>query len=536
MSEADEKADEEPNEESGGIASFDVGFGTGATAAAAPVEDADRPTFRVGVVCELSPRAEFATAASPARPPRGVDRSTFDEVMDELAPELAIDVTNPHDLRGKPLRVDLRFAKLRDFRPEVLAQQVTLLRSLRGAADAPTQAPRAEPAGEKSLLESLLDADPATPPPAEPARAEPAFARALREILQHPEVRRLEGAWRGLRWLVDRAAGEGASISFVSADGDGVLAAIAALAAGDEPLGLLMADHTLGATPRELARMESWAEAAEAVGVPLVVNGTPALLGFDDMASLARTQRRLRSSEDPRAAALRAVAARDAARWLTLAMNRLVARPRHTAESARSGVVFTEDEELTMGAAWGVAALAAASFARCGWPCALTGPREGRLDALHVRTEGEGRAQVTLALEALVREDVASEAAGAGVAMLCCHENQDIATLPFAPVLFRGPVGASGTSAAASTTLGDQLFVARVGQAVLQLASALPRDTPAAAVAEVAQVVLGELFGGHAVGLELAVAGEPPVLEVTVRPRGFLRLRLEEATLAARLA
>ncbi len=536
------------------IASFDVGFGPGASGrGAAPPEDPSRGAFRIGVVSGLSPRPEFATSprdpgGSQAARPVGVDRASFDEIMAELAPELAIDVTDPHDVRGKPVRVDLRFAKMRDFRPEILAEQVHLLRSLRAERSA---APRVSggrasegPAGGKSLLDSLLDGD--DPVPGE-ASATPsagphlAFTRLLGEVLHHPEVRRLESAWRGLKWLVDRAgACEGVSIQVVAARVEDVEPALDALALGDEPLGLILVDHELGATPRDLDRMDRWAQRAEAIGAPLVVNARPELLGFDDLGALSRTQRRVRSSEDPRAAALRNVAARDWARWISLAANGLVARPRHTTESARlGGIPFEEGSDLFIGAVWAVGALASASFARCGWPCALTGTSDGRLESLNVRSGDDRGEQVSLPLEALVREDVAAEAAGAGVCLLSCAPNRDLAFLLHAPVLFRGPVGASGTSAAASSTLAEQLFVARVGQAVLQLAAAIPRDTPPSVALEVARVTLAELFSGSpgkVPALDLAISGDPPVLELTVRPRGFLGLRLEEATLAARLA
>ncbi len=544
---------ESHSEKPSGIASFGVGFGSGPTPDLPAETPAEAGTFRIGVVSALTPRPELATASAGPRHARLVDAANLDEVMTALAVELTIEITNPHDLRGKPLAVELRFAKLRDFRPDTLAQQVPLLRSLRAAPGEPAPAPRpasAAPAEPKSLLESLLDDDGAgdvtsaaasSGSGAPSASAQAAFTRALGEVLAHPEVRRLERAWRGLKWLVDRVgvgAGARASVQVVAADVDEVEAALDALALGDQPVGLLLVDHVLGATPRDLARMGAWAQRAEAIGAPLVANTGPEVLGFDDLAALARTQRRLRSSDDPRAAALRSVAARDSARWLSLAANGPLGRARYTGDSARIGAPFEEPDELFVGAAWAVGALAAQSFARSGWPCALTGTREGRLTSLHVHMGADRGEPVSIALEALMREDVAAEAAGAGVTLLCCPANQDLAFLPSAPMLFRGPVGASGTSAAASTTLGDQLFVARVGQAVLQLAAAIPRGTPPAAAAEVARVVLEELFagqGGARPELELAIQGEPPTLELTVRPRGFLGLRLEEATLGARL-
>jgi hypothetical protein len=146
---------------------------------------------------------------------------------------------------------------------------------------------------------------------------------------------------------------------------------------------------------------------------------------------------------------------------------------------------------------------------------------------------------VALSTEALVHDDVALEAAKAGVALLTSAPNRDIAILAFAPALYRGPSVPGGASLPAQGTLADQLFVARLANAVVQLASAIPRDTPAAAAREVATAALAELFTGSAdrPELEVAVTEEGgPALEVTVRTHGFLGVSLPEATLRAPLA
>jgi hypothetical protein len=96
-------------------------------------------------------------------------------------------------------------------------------------------------------------------------------------------------------------------------------------------------------------------------------------------------------------------------------------------------------------------------------------------------------------------------------------------------------------SGAASGTLGDQLFVARVAHAVVQLAAAIPRDTPPAAAREVARLALADLFAkaapaaARAPEADVALVQDEALLEVTVRPRGFLGVGLAEVTLRARL-
>jgi predicted component of type VI protein secretion system len=285
-----------------------------------------------------------------------------------------------------------------------------------------------------------------------------------------------------------------------------------------------------------MRQLEGWADRAWGLGAPLVTNASPNVLGYDDLRALARTSRSVYVSDDPRAVALRSVAATDASRWVTLAMNGLVGRPRLT---KAGGGMFDEAHDLYVGAAYAVALCAARSFGRCGWACALSGPRGGVIDDLPVAMTDDRGSDVALSTEALVREDVALEAAKAGVALITSAANRDMALLSHAPTLYRGPSLPGGASAAAPGTLADQLFVARLANAVVQLASAIPRDTPPAAAREVATGALAELFAGNAGPPELDVSVTEegaPALEVTVRTRGFLGVGLAEATLRAPLA
>ena len=144
---------------------------------------------------------------------------------------------------------------------------------------------------------------------------------------------------------------------------------------------------------------------------------------------------------------------------------------------------------------------------------------------------------VATPLEALVTEEAVAEAAAAGVILLASAANRDVAVLSHAPMLHRGASTSGGASPAASHGLVDQLFIARIAQAIVQLAAAIPGDTPEAAARDVARVTLAELFGDalRKPELEIAIVSSPPCLEVTVRPCGFHGVSLEEVTLGAPL-
>ncbi|MDB4997907.1 MAG: hypothetical protein JWM74_5339 [Myxococcaceae bacterium] len=490
--------------------------------------------FHVLVVTALLPRADHATSSGhheAFQDPIRFERATFDEAMALVGPELAIDVPDPAAPHGKPIRVDVAFKAMRSFRPDALLEDVALLRELCAAYVPP---PRARGG---SLVEDILSG-------MGPASALPTdrTAALLGAIVHHPEIRRLERAWRGLHFLASRADRDKVVIDAVHAHAEDVEATLDRLARKTDldAFDLVVVDHTLGSSARDLARIESWASLAERIGVPLVTNGSPELVGEDDLAMLGRTQRRLRASDDPRAVAVRSLAAKDATRWIALAMNGAVARPRHAGAVKRTnGLIFDEQEELVMGAAYLVATLACEAFAKTGWACALTGPAHGIVRGLPVRSLDDRGSEVQTPLEALATDPTAAEAAAAGIILFASAANKDVAILTRASMLHSATSTSGGMAAAASLGLADQLFVARVAHAVVQLAAAIPGETPPAAACDVARLALADLFGVDAASrpsIDVTIAGSPPTLEVTVKPRGFFDVRLEEATLAARLA
>src|SRR5690606_9402769 len=120
--------------------------------------------------------------------------------------------------------------------------------------------------------------------------ARPPTDVVLEAIVAHPVIRDLERAWRGLHFLAARAA-PGADrsaprvvVEAVHAAADeveAVLDRVARLARDrgpDRAFDLLVVDHALDASARDLARLEAWAARAEGVGAPLVAGGTPALV------------------------------------------------------------------------------------------------------------------------------------------------------------------------------------------------------------------------------------------------------------------
>jgi type VI secretion system ImpB/VipA family protein len=377
-----------------------------------------------------------------------------------------------------------------------------------------------------------------------PQRLEQAFRNLLGAIVRHPELRRLEATWRGVRLLVeniDRKAG--VEVDVVCAGREAVADALRRLGEGDAdrpPVDLVVVDQRIEPSAADLARLDRWAGLAETLLAPIVVAGDWALLGVDSGERVARSTSALSTSDDPRAVALRAVAAHETARWVAVVLNDpLVRAPYTQATSRQEQPPFEEDlhdaeAHVFANGAYIVAALCAKSHARLHWPTAITGGRDGVLGNLPVRTVQDRGMDAAIPLEVAPTEDAVREVAKAGLTLLTCAPNSDAAVLTRAPVLHRG-AGGSGPSVA---TLGDQLFVGRFARAVQQVAAAIPVGTAPHAAEEVARIALSELFDrAPPAGPEIYAKVDPArgALTVTVRPRRFAGIGLEELTLGAAL-
>jgi type VI secretion system ImpB/VipA family protein len=377
-----------------------------------------------------------------------------------------------------------------------------------------------------------------------PERLERAFQNLLSSILRHPEVRRLERAWRGLRLLVEHADKRaGVEVDVLSASSENIDEALSRLVdvnVSRAPVDLLVLDRTLGPTAADLGALEKWAARAESMLAPLIVGGQAEMVGGESLGAIARSTSALSASDDPRAIAVRAVAARETSRWVAIVLNDPLARVPYTPTTGRQSDPAFEEDASDLGAhvftngAFVVAALCARSFARLGWPTSITGARDGAIGNLPVHTVSDRGATSAVPLEVIPSEDAVREVARAGLTMLTCAPNSDAAVLSRAPVLHR----LGGGNGATTATLADQLFVGRFARAVQQVAAAIPHDTDTRAAEEVARISLMELFANAPpAGPEVAakVDGARGQLAVTVRPRRFAGISLEEITLGAAL-
>jgi type VI secretion system ImpC/EvpB family protein len=229
-------------------------------------------------------------------------------------------------------------------------------------------------------------------------------------ILHHPRLRRLEGAWRGVAWLLQGIdANAPVRVRLLNLPWSELCRDLERAAEfdqsqlfrkvyeeefgspGGEPFGLLVVDHEVRHRPGpkaptdDIGALADLASIAAAAFVPTIVAASPALLqvdGFADLAHAGDLTDPFRASEYVR---WRGLSGREDMRFIGVVLPRLLARAPWADDPARpDGFCYAEyapgaDERVWMSAGFGFAAAAARAFANHSWPADVRGSETDRL-------------------------------------------------------------------------------------------------------------------------------------------------------------
>jgi type VI secretion system protein ImpC len=380
------------------------------------------------------------------------------------------------------------------------------------------------------------------------ARVDRAMGMQVGAILQHPEVRRLEQLYRGLKLLAERATGvPGLQIEVVSAapaDAPATLKRVARRA--EVPVTACLVDDTIDGTAASFTRLEELANVAEAAVVPCIVNGVVSLLGVGALSSVERIDHKGGLFTAPHRAPWRAAAFKPAMRWVTIAMNPLLGRNAYDKQTSRVRELalkeMPDDHEARVWIApmWTIGALIAKSFKDTQWPCRIAGPRAGIIENLPIHQVDDGGSEVAIPTEAFVSTDSQRELSRIGVLCIASAQNSDAAYVHSAPTAYVRPDkktydGASGDleNRPPAVSLVDQLFLARLVQFSRALIGKIGGGASPQEIAPLIEAAVWELFAGAPPsGPEIKVTGgsdaEGPLIEIQIRPRRFLGVELEE--------
>ncbi len=310
----------------------------------------------------------------------------------------------------------------------------------------------------------------------------------VNEILHTPGFQKIESAWRGLKFLVDRVDfRENIEVEVVNLSKqdlredfedspERVKSGLYRMVYssefgthGGKPYGLLVANYDFGPGASDLELLADCAAVAAMAHAPMITNAAPAMFGASSFAEVPRL-RDLRSLFDgPQYARWQSLRSSEDARYLGMCMPRFLLRQPYDAVDLPSRT-FSFNEEVAgehENYLWGYASMAFASrvadsFAKYRWCPNIIGPQSGGevqgLPLHHYHALGE--LQTKISTEVLISERREFELAEEGFVSLVFRKGADNACFFSANSVQKPRVFASdeeGQAAEANYRLGTQL-------------------------------------------------------------------------------
>ena len=359
----------------------------------------------------------------------------------------------------------------------------------------------------------------------------------LDAVLHAPEFVALESAWRGLRFLVDRAdfrAPQPLQLQIVSAPLDRAVDVLTAVV--DEPMtpSLVLAAYALGPSTAHAEIAENLARAGESLQAPVVVGLAPDFLGLRSWSECSSLSPLPQLFERPEYTLWRALRAKDCAYWLALVAGRFFARRPH---SSRADAAVPYREAQTGGVwanpVWAAGSAVIRSFAHGGIGLDITGAAgAGLIEDLPLCEA----ASTPSPLEAALPGERASECADIGVITFRVHGGDGIC-MSAAPV-FRQPPRYADVSAsfcaAQQATLQHSLLAGRMAS-LLGIMRDRSAGLSAVDVQQLLEAQLREFLGtGSMATVQVADDPEKPhrfAVQVSARPPGVILGRPVEINL-----
>ncbi|MCF6228546.1 MAG: type VI secretion system contractile sheath large subunit [Planctomycetes bacterium] len=325
------------------------------------------------------------------------------------------------------------------------------------------------------------------------------LSKQLLPIVEHPQTRALEAAWRGLRLLCKRGMAVSIEILDVNAEYAFEIFKSKVLEpelAGTTPaaLSMIVLDQTLENSPAGLNAIQSFSEAALQIQAPVVFSLGEAFYE-EPVSKLFHRDAPANLFDNDIFDKWRSFTYKDPARWAMAATNGWLARRPYNAR--KHGL--DESTPLFSQPAWLVACAVASSMERTGWPSSHTGISDGEIEQLPT-VEIDGK---EIPLQSTMPDNAMKDLAKGGLTPLTCQENHDSAWLTLAPVIKLQDKNDDPKEA----TLAYQLFAARLANLLVDAKGNLVVSGDEAASAEnYAKFLTGMLAGtgpGASVDIEV---------------------------------
>lgn len=279
----------------------------------------------------------------------------------------------------------------------------------------------------------------------------------LNEVMHHPDFQKLEGSWRGLRYLVSNSeTGEQLKIKVFNCSKKELLRDLQRAADFDQsamfkkvyeeefgvfgghPFGALVGDYEFGKGPEDLELLEKVSQVAAAAHAPFITSATANMFNLDSYSDLAAPRDLAKVFDTTEYAKWKSFRNSDDARYVALALPHILMRDPYGKATRpveefdyEEGVDGTDHSKYLWGnAAYALASKVTDSFARYNWCGTIRGVEGGgKVEGLTVhnfRTD-EGDVAMKCPTEVAITDRREKELADLGFVPLVHCKNTDYA-------------------------------------------------------------------------------------------------------------
>lgn len=256
------------------------------------------------------------------------------------------------------------------------------------------------------------------------------LSQQMDAILHHPEFKRLETPWRGLKFLVDRTEfNENIKIQIINATKEDLLNDFEDAAGvvdsglyrqvyteefgqfGGEPVAVMIGNYELTPGTEDIKLLEYMGSLGAMTHAPFIAAAGPSFFGLDDFEDLGQLKQLEAIFDGPQYIKWRGLRDSDDARNIGLVLPRFMLRPTYGEDITIRSFNYKETISDKNDYCWGNAAFAYAtrlvdSFARYRWCPNIIGPQSGGavLDLpIHV-SEENGRVKINGPVEVAISD------------------------------------------------------------------------------------------------------------------------------------
>jgi type VI secretion system protein ImpC len=314
------------------------------------------------------------------------------------------------------------------------------------------------------------------------------ISKQLDKILHHPDFQQLEGAWRGLHYLVNNTeTDETLKIRVLNVSKKDLGKTFSKFKGtawdqsplfkqlyeqefgqlGGHPYGLLVGDYQFDQSPPDVEIMRGMAQVAAAAHAPFLASPKPSLFQMESWQELANPRDLTKIFQTPEYAAWRSFRQSDDSKYIGLAMPRFLARLPYGANTMPAeGMTYEEEsvggkheQYVWANAAYAMAANITRSFKQYGWCTSIRGVESGGAVAnlpSHTFATDDGGVDMKCPTEIAISDRREAELAKNGLMALVHRKNSDFAAFISANSIHQ-PAEYEDAAASANAALGSRL-------------------------------------------------------------------------------